>query len=128
MPIVLRDEDPPDGAVVVVRGGQMQSDYVRRTANDAHDELGLYALSVFLVLDDPIEVLCAREPFLSRYGKVRLSTVGRLRAEGFPVIPTLDRPHYDVVLSDLSDRSLARLESCFDPPVPNPGRRLQGQA
>jgi hypothetical protein len=31
-PLVLRDELPPDDTVVVVRGGEMNSEFVRRTA------------------------------------------------------------------------------------------------
>lgn len=121
-PIVLRDEDPPNDIVVVVRGGQMDSDYVRRTALDSYDELGLYTVSVFLALDDPVEVLCAREPYLARYGKVRLSTVGALRGAGFALIPTLSRPHYDVVLPDITPSTLGRLDDSFEPPAPNPAR------
>jgi hypothetical protein len=100
----------------------MQSEFVRRTASDAHDEFGIFAVSVFLALDEPVETLCATEPYLSRYAKIRISAVGRLRGAGFALIPTLARPHYDIVLPDLSDQTLSRLEECFDPPVPNPGR------
>lgn len=100
----------------------MSGAFIRRTATDAHDELGIYAVSVFLALDADVDELCAAEPHLARYGKVRLSTVGRLRAEGFPLLPTLARPHYDIVLPDLADLTLERLEACFDPPLPNPGR------
>lgn len=122
-PIVLRDEEPPDEAVVVVRGGEMGSEHVRRTAADAHEEFGIYALSVFLALDEPVADLCGREPYLARYGKVRLSTVSRLRAAGFALLPTLSRPHYDVVLPDLSGGNLARLDACFSEPEANPARR-----
>lgn len=125
-PIVLRDEEPLDDVVVVVRGGEMRSDYVRRTATDAHDELGIYTVSVFVALDDPPQVLCAREPHLARYGKVRYTTLGRLRAAGFPLVPTLARPHYDVVLPDVTDATLVRLDGCFDPPVTNPARGPRG--
>lgn len=122
-PIVLRAEEPPEDTVVVIRGGEMTEEFVRRTATDAHDELGIYAVSVFLALDADVDALCSAEPFLVRYGKVRMSTVGRLRSEGFPLIPTLERPHYDVVLPDLLPSTLERLDRCFDPPIPNPGRR-----
>jgi len=122
-PIVLRAEEPPDDVVVVIRGGEMTGEFVRRTATDAHDELGIYAVSVFLALDADVPELCALEPFLSRYGKVRLSTVGRLRSSGFPLIPTLGRPHYDVVLPDLDAETLRRLDGCFDAAVANPGRQ-----
>lgn len=121
-PIVLRPEEPPEDAVVVIRGGEMTGAFVRRTATDAHEELGIYAVSVFLALDAGIDELCAAEPYLLRYGKVRLSTVGRLRSAGFPLLPTLGRPHYDIVLPDLDDATLQRLEGCFDPARPNPGR------
>lgn len=121
-PIELRAEEPPADAIVVIRGGEMTGEFVRRTATAAHDELGIYAVSVFLALDDTVEELCAAEPFLARYGKVRLSTVGRLRTSGFPLIPTLGRPHYDVVLPDLEDPTLLRLDACFDPAVTNPSR------
>ena len=120
--IALRDEAVPEDAVVVVRGGQMNSDLVRRTATDAHDEFGLYAVSVFLVLDSSVEELCRDLPELQRYGKVRLSTVGRLRSLGFALLPTFDRPHFDVVLPDLTDSTLDRLELGFDRPIANPGR------
>jgi hypothetical protein len=33
-----------------------------------------------------------------------------LRSLGFALIPTLDRPHFDVVLPDLDDTTLDRLE------------------
>ena len=121
-PIVLRAEEPPDDTVVVIRGGEMTGEFVRRTATDAHEELGIYAVSVFLTLDATVDELCGREPFLARYGKVRLSTVGRLRASGFPLLPTLGRPHYDIVLPDLEGPTLLRLDACFDAAVQNPGR------
>ena len=54
----------------------MRSNYVIRTASDVHDEYGMFAISVFLALDMTIEELCAQEPYLARYGQVRLSTAG----------------------------------------------------
>lgn len=122
-PIVLRPEEPPIDTVVVVRGGEMSSEFVHRTATAAHDELGIYAMSVFLTLDEPVDTLCGTEPFLVRYGKVRLSTVGSLRERGFPLIPTLGRPHYDIVLPDIEPQTLQRLDRCFAAPIPNPARR-----
>ena len=120
--IALRDEDVPDDTVVVVRGGEMNSDHVRRTATDAYDEFGLYTVSVFLALDASVEELCQDLPELQRYGKVRLSTVGRLRSLAFALIPTFDRPHFDVVVPDLTDATLDRLELGFDRPIANPSR------
>jgi hypothetical protein len=124
-PIELRDEEPPDDTIVVVRGGEMKSAAVVRSATDNHDEFGIYAISVFLTLDLPVERLCQVEDGLARYGKVRLSTAGRLRSLGFALLPTLARPHFDVVLPDVEEPTLDRLELAFDQPIPNPGRARQ---
>ena len=56
------------------------------------------------------------------YGKIRLSTVGRLRAAGFVLLATFDRPHFDVALPDLSATVIDRLDRCFAAPIPNPGK------
>lgn len=122
-PLILRREDPPGDEVVVVRAGEMASEMVRRAATRSLEEVGFLGVSVFAALDLAEEQLCHDELDLVRYGKVRLSNFGRLRREGFAVIPTLARPHFDIVLPDLDDDTLRRLASCFDAPIPNPGRR-----
>ncbi len=53
---------------------------------------------------------------------MRLSTAGRVRAGGFALLPTFSRPHFSVLLPDLSELTMARLDRCFDAPIPNPGR------
>jgi hypothetical protein len=121
-PLVLRDELPPDDTVVVVRGGEMNSEFVRRTATRSFEEFGIWAVSVFVADGVAVVDVCRSVPDLERYGKIRLSTVGRLRALGFALIPTLDYPHFDVVLPDVELATLERLELGFDSPVPNPGR------
>jgi hypothetical protein len=121
-PLTLRKEFPPDDLVVVVRGGEMNSEFVRRTATRSFEEFGIWAVSVFVAEGVPVVDLCRSVPDLERYGKIRLSTVGRLRTLGFALIPTLDYPHFDVVLRDVEPTTLERLELGFDPPVPNPGR------
>jgi hypothetical protein len=123
--LVLRNEEPPDDAVVVVRGGEMASEYVRRTARDAFDETGVYSVSVYLTLDEPLPELCRGDPYLARYGKVRLSTVATVRRSGFVLLPTLARPHYDIVLPDVDEETLSRMDAGFDAPVPNPSRNLE---
>lgn len=39
---------------------------------------------------------------------------------GFPVLPTLDHPHWTVVLPAPSIEQFAAARRCFDGPVPNP--------
>ena len=49
-PLVLRAELPPDDAVVVVRGGEMNSAHVRASAQDSFDDFGMFTISVSLAL------------------------------------------------------------------------------
>jgi len=39
------------------------------------------------------------------------------------LLATSARPHFDVVLPDLTDPTIDRLVACFSTPMPNPGRR-----
>ena len=120
--LVLRNELAPDDAIVVVRGGEMNSDFVRRTATRSFEEVGIFTVSVFLAVDVSVEDLCRNIQDLERYGKVRYSTAGRIRTLGFALLPTLASPHFDVLLPDLEASTLDRLELGFDSPVSNPAR------
>jgi hypothetical protein len=62
----------------------MRLEFVRRTASDAHDEFGIYAVSVFLALDESVEDLCASEPFLSRTGESDCPPLAGSAAPGSP--------------------------------------------
>lgn len=119
----IRGEEPPDDTVVIIRAGVMATESVRRTAGDAFDDFGLYLVSVEAVLEGTVEETCRTSPRIGDlYGKVRLSTAGRLRGAGFVLLATFDRPHYDVALPELSDAAIERLDRCFDAAIPNPGR------
>jgi hypothetical protein len=118
----LRKEDPPGGDVVVVRGGEMHPNVIRRAATRAFEETGMYGVSVFLCLDHDVPELCRSVPDLSRYGRVRTSSADALRSDGFALLSTGRRPHFTVVLPDVEDATLTRLDHCFGPTVRNPGR------
>lgn len=106
----------------------MSPETLRRTATDSFEDFGAYLISVEAVLDGlSVAETCRTSPRIGpRYGKVRLSTAGRLRSAGLVLLATFTRPHFDVALPDLSDHSLQRLLACFDEPVDNPGRAPRG--
>ncbi len=114
-------EPPPDDAAVVIRAGVMVVADIERAASQCLELRGVLAISVEAVLGTTVAEACASSPRLSQYRQVRLSSFGRLRAAGFAVLPTFARPHFSLVLPDLSELTLARLDRCFDPPIPNPG-------
>lgn len=123
-PPPLRDEQPPDAAIVVVRGGLLGVDSVLRTAETSMRQYGFYGVSVFAATGLSIEELVRQIPELSpdRYKQLRTSTVGSIRAAGFELLATQDWPHFDVELPDVAEGTIERLRNCFGPPFPNPAR------
>lgn len=121
-PLVLRHEEPPADAVVIIRGGLLAHDSIVRTATTSFERHGFYGVSVFAAIGMTIEELVARTPELGadRYKRLRRSTVGELRAAAFALLPTLDWPHFDIVLPDVDGQTLDRLAACFSEPFTNP--------
>ncbi len=110
-----------DDAVVVIRAGVLSERSIEDAANRCLEGYGILGISIEGAMGLPVAEVCRTSPRLGRYRQIRLSTFGRLRAAGFPVIATFDAPHYTVALPDLSELTVARLVRCFDEPIPNPG-------
>lgn len=121
-PLPLRPEDPPATASVIIRAGVMERESIKHSAAQCFEGYGVHGISVEVAIAQDLREACAGSSRLRRYRQVRLSTVGRLHLEGFPLLASFDWPHFTVVLPDLTDLTLARLEHSFDPPIPNPGR------
>lgn len=121
-PLVLRHEEPPADAIVIIRGGLLAHDSIVRTATTSFERHGFYGVSVFAAIGMTIEELVGRTPELGadRYKQLRRSTVGELRAAGFALLPTLEWPHFDIVLPDVEESTLDRLVACFSEPFANP--------
>jgi hypothetical protein len=118
----VRQEEPPDDMVVVVRGGLAATDSIRRTAEVSQATHGFFGVSVFLVFDLTIEDLVRQVPELSpdRYRQLRTTTVGSLRTAGFGLLATGNWPHYDIVLADITNEAIERLQRCLGAPFVNP--------
>lgn len=120
-PLLIRQEEPPDDAVIVIRAGVMDSGDLGKSAMQCFERYGLLAISVEAVIDATVDEACRTSPRLGRYRQIRLSSFGRLRKGPFAVVATFEPPHFSVPLPDLSELTLARLDRCFDAPIPNPG-------
>lgn len=118
---ILRDEVPPDDAVVVIRGGlhSLDPDRVRATAEDSFLDTGVYGISVFAAHDGDVRALCQQIGRLRSPGVIWVARCGDLRAAGFSLLATDASPHFDVVLPDLTVGRLAALVWCFES-RPNP--------
>lgn len=120
-PPVLRDEQPPDDGVVVIRGGlhSLDPERVVDTAEDAFADFGFYGVSVFAAEDGDVRALCERVARLQSPGVIWVARVGELRSRGFGLAPTDEAPHYDVVLPNVAPGTIEMLIGCFES-RPNP--------
>ena len=105
---------------MVIRAGVMEAEAVRRSAERTFDRFAVYGISVEGVVGTSVLDACRNSQTLLVYRQVRLSTFGRLREAAFAVLATFEHPHFTVVLPDLSELTLARLDRVVDPPIPNP--------
>jgi len=96
----LRNESPPDNAIVVVRGGPNTVDKIGRHAAKTaklwtYEGAPVEGISVFLALGDSGDhSLDSVLASMSTYRVVHLATVGQLRAHGFDLLATGRRPHF----------------------------------
>lgn len=107
---------------MIVRGGVLGWGSIEQAANRSFDLYGALGISVVGAIGTSVVELCRRSEQLAHYRQIRLTTFGRVRGAGFVLLATFEHPHYTLVLPDLSEITLARLERCFDDPIPNPGR------
>ena len=120
----IRDEEPPDDAVVVIRGGlhSLDVEKVIEVCEDSFVDFGFYGLSVFAALDGDVEALCLRLERLRSPGVVWVANCGTLRAAGFELVATDASPHFDVVLPSLDRDIVNSVRACFEA-RDNPARK-----
>jgi hypothetical protein len=121
--LLIRGDRVPDDAVVVIRAGVMTAASVEQAAERTFDLYGVLGISVEAALEQSVLDACRRSDRLAPYRQIRLSTFGRLHAAGFALLATFDSPHFTVVLADLSELTVARLDRSFDDAIPNPARK-----
>ena len=99
----LRDEAPPDDAVVVIRGGlhSLDAEKVIQVCEDSFVDFGFYGLSVFAALDGDVEALCLRLDRLRSPGTIWVASCGTLRAPA----SSLPRPTRRPTLTSCFPRS-----------------------
>jgi hypothetical protein len=123
--IRLRDEPLLDDATVIIRAGAkgLADESLLRTTKRSHDEYGWFAVSVYAVPAGGVAALATGRDHLARYGSIARSSAGRLRAAGFPLLPThRDPQHDDVILADQRAPTLDRLRGCFGAAEANPAK------
>lgn len=119
----LRDEEPPSDATVIIRAGVLEPGSIVRALSRSFDRYDVLGISVEGALHASVLETCQRSPRLAPYRRIRLTTVARIRTNGFVLLPTFDVPHFTLVVPDTSERTIARLNRTFDAAIGNPWLR-----
>lgn len=105
----------PDAAVVL-RGGLLDIEVMRKSITQCHQIYGVWALSVAAKADcSPLDIW-KRSRGLRGYGRVRMATAGAIRGLSGPprLVPMGDDPHYSIVWEgEPTDDQLRELAAAF---------------
>jgi hypothetical protein len=121
-PIILRDQQTPKTLAVVRLGVRtLASDRLRDACTRCHERWGVWGFSVLEVPDgDDFDRLARLRPELTQRRQLLIADGHELAAAGFPLFPTLDYPHWTVVVAEPTEELFARVRIHFHGPVHNP--------
>jgi hypothetical protein len=120
-PLQLRDTPPPT-TLVMVRFGRttLADDKLRQNCEITFARWALHGFSVFELPDGDYRRLARLVPLLVDRQWVCEAAGTALLADGFPVLPTREYPHWTVVLSEPTPEQFARARRHFSEPKRNP--------
>lgn len=120
-PLRLRDEAAPPSLVVVRLGAvTLGDDHLRRSVAECRTRWGLWGFSVLEVPDGDFGRLARLRPIVAARRQVLVADGADLVADGFPLLPTLETPHWTVVVAIPSPDVFDRIRAHFRGPLPNP--------
>lgn len=123
----LRDEEPPDDSVFVLRGGPLTVEKLLEHARREEQRFSYRGVPMASVSVDgtvggwTVEAIL-RERLWSRTSYAA-TTAGRLREAGYVLLPTFGAPHFDLLLPATTNDAAGTLVSLFGPAERNPYRR-----
>ena len=119
--LTLRDEPPPDLLVVVRLGVHtLQNEHLTRSAAECHDRWGFWGFSVLEVPRGDFAELARLRPIVAARRRLHVARGADLLAAGFPLLPTMEAPHWTVALAAPTSEVFASVRAHFDGPVDNP--------
>ncbi len=120
-PLTLRDEQVPDLLVVVRLGSvTLADDALNKSVSESHARWGIWGLSVLEVPNGDYQLLARLRPIVTTRRLLLVAEGRELVEAGFPLLPTLDHPHWTVMLAAPSSQQFAAVRRVFHGPVENP--------
>ncbi len=120
-PLILREESIP-GLLIVVRLGMrtLEDEHLLRSVDQTHGRWGIWGFSVLEVPEGDYHRLALLRPIVSDRRQLLVAEGQQLLDAGFPLLPTLDYPHWTVTLSAPTPDQFAHIRSLFHGPIDNP--------
>lgn len=108
--------------LAVVRLGTvtLEDPVLSQSVAECHERWGMWGFSVLEVPDGDYEALVRLRPIVATRRRLLVASGPALVVAGFPLLPTLDHPHWTVVLSEPSPDQFARVRALFRGPIDNP--------
>lgn len=123
-PVALRDESAAPGLVVVrLVARALDDELLRRSVDECHERWGIWGFSVLEVPGGDFEQLVRIRPIVGDRRQFMVADGEALIDDGFPLLPTLDFPHWTVVLATSSAGQFDRVCAHFRGPLDNPAYR-----
>ncbi|MGH7320462.1 MAG: hypothetical protein ACRELA_12660 [Candidatus Rokuibacteriota bacterium] len=125
----VRDEEPPDDTVLVIRGGPLAPEKLIAHAHRQQLKFSYQGRSMASVSVDATVAGWSLEAILEERLWSRSTyaacEVGRIREAGYVLLATHEAPHYDILLAEASLAAAEALLAVFGAPYHNPykGRR-----
>ena len=120
-PLLLRDDAATPGLLVVRLGAVTLGDeHLRRSTEECHARWGIWGFSVLEVPQGDYAELARLRPIVAERRQLLVAHGGSLIEDGFPLLPTLDAPHWTVALAAPTPAVFARVRTHFEGPTPNP--------
>lgn len=98
----------------------MTDGHLEAACEDAFDRWGLFGFSTFGLGDGGYPELARFVPLVPYRQWVMEARSADLIADGFPLLPSRDHPHWTIVLSEPGSTQFASVRQHFSEPMRNP--------
>ncbi|MCL5444605.1 MAG: hypothetical protein M1121_00880 [Actinobacteria bacterium] len=118
---MLREASVPTVLILVRLGvATLEDDHLSRSCQECFGRWGMWGFSVLEVPGGDYNHLARLRPIVAERRMIWTASGPELAAGGFPVLPTLDFPHWTVVLSEPTPNQFQKVRALFTGPVENP--------
>ena len=120
-PLILREEPVPEVLILIRLGAAtLEDNHLSRSCEECHGRWGIWGFSVLEVPNGDYLQLARMRPFVAQRRMIWKASGPDLVDSGFPVLPTLESPHWTVVLAEATASHFEKVRGHFVGPEENP--------